>query len=493
MRLLVLSLLLLAGCGGSDNGSPAPGQVHFVPNSHAFWSNQKNWTTTFGPAYADITLAPTNFVPCRGGPYALCYYSGPSGPPQDLGCTLTKDGKYANCLCYDIPYGVYFVDINAILNHSVYEATIAQCGMDGSGCQTINSAPVCQQVNQGTLIPGSEVYSTFSLECIPTNGIGQTDCGKAPYAGCMTAPCSTTDQTGIVKCSCPVYDGPYQVGQNDQACTLGGDLVWSAAYAPPPSPTPTAQPTLDSVLGALETAKTSQGVPGPAPGHACRMLRVVRVALCISRVQRCFPRVATSIARRFATSTTAASSREARRQAIPATRRSVPMSATIATWSASHARDFRLRDHGNHQGRNRRQLQLLREPVVRMQSEPGNRHGDNLAQPAAARPRHYASMRHQWHAVRNADWSGNCPLILNLTSAQQSWPAHSASAIVGSRTRSRSARVRREKAMNPGDVDLSNPDLYVSEVPHEVFTWLRREDPVHWNPVAGGRGFWSHH
>jgi linalool 8-monooxygenase len=45
--------------------------------------------------------------------------------------------------------------------------------------------------------------------------------------------------------------------------------------------------------------------------------------------------------------------------------------------------------------------------------------------------------------------------------------------------------------MNPGDVDLGNPDLYVSGVPHEVFTWLRREDPVHWNPVTNGRGFWS--
>src|SRR6202050_441060 len=47
--------------------------------------------------------------------------------------------------------------------------------------------------------------------------------------------------------------------------------------------------------------------------------------------------------------------------------------------------------------------------------------------------------------------------------------------------------------MNPGDVDLGNPDLYVSKVPHEIFTWLRREDPVHWNPEAeaGGRGFWS--
>ena len=45
--------------------------------------------------------------------------------------------------------------------------------------------------------------------------------------------------------------------------------------------------------------------------------------------------------------------------------------------------------------------------------------------------------------------------------------------------------------MNPSDVDLGNPDLYLSGVPHEVFTWLRREDPVHWNPVTNGRGFWS--
>lgn len=273
MRLSVFGLLLLAGCGGGDNGSAAPGQVHFVPNSHAFWSNPKNWTTTYGPAYADITLASTNFVPCRGGPYALCYYSGPSGPPQDLGCTLTKDGKYANCLCYDIPYGVYFVNINAILNHSVYEATIAQCGIDGSGCQTINSAPVCQQVNQGTLIAGSQVFSTFSLACIPTNGIGQTSCDQALYAGCMTAPCSKTDQTGIVKCSCPVYDGPYQVGQNNQTCSLGDDLVWSAAYAPSPTPTAQATPAPGSDLGAAENVPQPQGggscLPDAPGGQGC--------------------------------------------------------------------------------------------------------------------------------------------------------------------------------------------------------------------------------
>jgi hypothetical protein len=239
-------MLMLASCnsGGSSSSSttnPQSGIVHFDPNSHAFWSDPANWTTVFGPAYADITLASTNFVPCRGGPYALCYYSGPSSGAEDLSCTLTADGNYADCQCFDIPYGVYFVDINAILNHDVYEKTVAQCGADGSQCATLNSAPVCANVNQGNLIPGSSVYSTFSFDCVPENGLGLTDCGAALYAGCMTAPCFKTNQAGIVNCSCPVFDGPYQVGQNDQACTLGGDLTWSAAYAPPAA-TPTATP-----------------------------------------------------------------------------------------------------------------------------------------------------------------------------------------------------------------------------------------------------------
>ena len=144
LQLLTLAVLLVvAGCNGSS-GSGSSGFVHFVPNSHSFWSKQKNWTTSYGPAYADITLAASNFVPCRGGPYALCYYSGPNTGSQDLSCILTPDGKYANCQCYDIPYGVYFVDINAILNHKVYEDTIAACGMDGSRCGMISSAPVCQ-------------------------------------------------------------------------------------------------------------------------------------------------------------------------------------------------------------------------------------------------------------------------------------------------------------------------------------------------------------
>jgi len=41
------------------------------------------------------------------------------------------------------------------------------------------------------------------------------------------------------------------------------------------------------------------------------------------------------------------------------------------------------------------------------------------------------------------------------------------------------------------DIDLKSPDLYLGGAPHEVFTRLRREDPVHWNPEADGRGFWA--
>jgi hypothetical protein len=34
--------------------------------------------------------------------------------------------------------------------------------------------------------------------------------------------------------------------------------------------------------------------------------------------------------------------------------------------------------------------------------------------------------------------------------------------------------------------DLKNPDLYVAGVPHEIFTRLRREDPLYWNPESDG-------
>jgi len=39
--------------------------------------------------------------------------------------------------------------------------------------------------------------------------------------------------------------------------------------------------------------------------------------------------------------------------------------------------------------------------------------------------------------------------------------------------------------------DLKDPDLYVNQVPHEIFAQLRREDPVYWNAEKDGPGFWA--
>src|SRR5262245_39460636 len=80
----------------------------FVPNVRAFWDASINWTTDYGPAYRDATLAPSNMVPCEGE-FALCFSSG----PEPLPCTLTDDGRSAECVCTALS-GRSYVLINAI-------------------------------------------------------------------------------------------------------------------------------------------------------------------------------------------------------------------------------------------------------------------------------------------------------------------------------------------------------------------------------------------
>jgi hypothetical protein len=194
----------------------------------------------------------SNFLECKGTAIALCYYSGP-GPttpcnPDGLGI--------ANCTCYEIPRGKpYLVDINAILNRDVYLKTVAKCGKDGGNCRPTGplEAPVCEAINNNTLIPGADLISTFSLylekESVSEHEkeffIVPTLCPTAAYAGCMTAPCKSTGKIDpktrlpLVQCGCPIYTGPYQVGtriDHDQ-CVLGATYVWSAALKVP-SPTP---------------------------------------------------------------------------------------------------------------------------------------------------------------------------------------------------------------------------------------------------------------
>jgi hypothetical protein len=204
-------------------------------------------TTPYGPPWADIVKQPSNFLECKGAAIALCYYSGP-GPTTPC----TPDGLgIANCTCYEIPSGQrYLVDINAILNRDVYLKTVAKCGKEGSNCRPTGplEAPVCEAINNNTLIPGADLISTFSLYLEKQMHIDPTTCATpAAYAGCMTAPCKRTGkidpktQLPLVQCGCPTFTGPYQVGTaiNQDQCVLDGNYVWSAAYSPTPTPTPT--------------------------------------------------------------------------------------------------------------------------------------------------------------------------------------------------------------------------------------------------------------
>jgi hypothetical protein len=246
----LIALFLAVGVPDASHGEEPV--IVYTPNPLS--------TTPFGPAKADIVLRPANFLPCQGGPIALCYYSGPE--PQDpyqpnLSCTVTDDGQFASCLCVDMPFGPYYVDINSILDVDLYQKTIKACGEDGIDCRGhTNMAPACQAINDNTLFAknGADTISTFSLGLNTSEGfmIQEKSCGQALYAGCMTAPCKHTDNTieicddsegneicsdyPVDECACPTFDGQYQIGKQGAVCDIGegkpGDNVWSAAFNP---------------------------------------------------------------------------------------------------------------------------------------------------------------------------------------------------------------------------------------------------------------------
>ncbi len=226
--IIVAAATATRGLEASDQDSLHCTELPFVYNVF--------WTTKYGPAGADIETAKSNMLPCSGPSYALCYYSGPEPMP----CKVDRERGVAICECYALepraePYH-YFVDINAILNTCAYIETVRDCGHDGSGCSSENSAPVCQYLGQEpqALMPGADVVSTFGLAELSKYGKpGSTECSGL-YAGCMTAPCRTAsneDGETVAICECPLYDGPYQVGQDGAECDLGRGLVWSAAYS----------------------------------------------------------------------------------------------------------------------------------------------------------------------------------------------------------------------------------------------------------------------
>lgn len=218
-------------------------------------------------------LSPTNFLTCSSTSYALCYYSGPDAAPKKkrgatalpaLPCNVSSnDPSVADCRCY-AESGTSYVDIHSIRNTEAYVETVRVCGSNGEKCRNLAfdelpdrvsavtggtppalpTAPVCSYLQadasgKAPMAPDAELVSTFSFARVKSYGIAQTNCTTAaPYAGCMTASCTLERDpkgkaTGFATCRCPIYTGPFQVGQAGAACDAGTGNVWSAAYTPP--------------------------------------------------------------------------------------------------------------------------------------------------------------------------------------------------------------------------------------------------------------------
>ena len=267
--------LLGLGCGGGHHGhrspteTPTPTPVAGTPTpcvlGGPFCGTDFNLNTTdpttYGPAWADVTLSPSNFYPCFGH-YALCYYAD---------CTVTDgtNGTVSDCPCFDW-YGTNYVLVNGDLNLDSYQATVSQCTADPSSCQIPNGAPVCDEINSGTFYNGAKAISTFGFYRAKEEPIGNMDCSTMPglYSGCMTAPCfgdatpDSSNNTVTIHCDCPNYDGPFQIGKSGESCDISPN-TWSAAYRPgqtPPNP-------CDLVNGCVVDAPSSAcGCPLYVPG-----------------------------------------------------------------------------------------------------------------------------------------------------------------------------------------------------------------------------------
>ena len=246
--MIALVALVLAGCSDDDDNRPAatptatsaptatPTPVPCdlpPPFCGGTFPLNTVMTTEYGPAWADVSLSSSDFLPCFG-PYALCYYAN---------CEVSDDGKVGACPCYEW-FGPNFVAINAILNLDVWQATVDQCTADPASCEVPNGAPVCKALNRGEFgYDDATRVSTFGFYRAQAEPIGLTNCEDmpGPYAGCMTAPCAgpsivNPDGTVTIGCECPIYDGPFQLGKSHLACSTA-PTVWSAAFNPNAPPT----------------------------------------------------------------------------------------------------------------------------------------------------------------------------------------------------------------------------------------------------------------
>ena len=218
-------------------------------------------------AWADAHSGLENFLACRletTGPIALCYYSGvPGAALQTPGCTLTQDGKAADCTCYQVSQGK--PKGRAVFLHPGH-LDPEQAGLRGDRQALRPRRRALPERRQSGLrrpaargaglrgdagrddVSGADLISTFSPILAPELGLVSQTCprngkGGNLYAGCMGSPCKTTGKTDpatglpLVRCTCPTFDGP------TRSATRRSSLATSPAASRPMSgPPPTSIP-----------------------------------------------------------------------------------------------------------------------------------------------------------------------------------------------------------------------------------------------------------
>jgi hypothetical protein len=240
-------------------------------SSSCAWADAVNASSTAAAAAYFLACS----LPSNNNPIALCYYSGmPGGKYKTPSCTLSQNGNAAECYCYEISqnnpaqtdqeYTFSYVELTAILNEALYNQTVADCSISqgNNNCLSLadvlkgdyTSKPQAQHLcaaltsQPNGIFPGADLISDFSEVGNSTSNAGipaplknAESCGPDPYAACMTAPCKHTNKIDpltklpLARCTCPIYNGPNQVG-NPQiegppaySCTPTAPYVWSSA------------------------------------------------------------------------------------------------------------------------------------------------------------------------------------------------------------------------------------------------------------------------
>ncbi|KAF8065748.1 hypothetical protein HT031_002808 [Scenedesmus sp. PABB004] len=204
------------GGRGRECGS-APWRRPCIPTSQDYTRlvltapiDVRNWPRCEGP-----------FVLCSVANCTIIPGTGTANVPLQAACGCLSPTRDA------VPLGVSLITPNVIKSASVYNATVTACfgGQDpittaNNTCVTVNSAPVCKAINEGTIYGGKWPFiSTFTAYA--DQGVALCSAvadGSSILADCMTAACyrRRAFDGSPYTCYCPVFklapNTPYALG-----------------------------------------------------------------------------------------------------------------------------------------------------------------------------------------------------------------------------------------------------------------------------------------